>query len=384
MSHAALSLQQKNNEVFLNKKTWIFLMGFWFISQMIFLYSDGINPVGESDFRNVVNMVIHGEWNFSPNYYLYFGNIIILIFLKLIGLSNEWAYLVQLFVAAAAFICFIKLLKIILSNSTAIILAAILFCICPFFQSWTCFLSTDSNFANLLIITTYLLVNPVRSEKQKKWLILCLLVLPFFRPVGFLFVAVAIFFWLTNERKKNTHLIFFFSGYFILLVFFSWYCLVYSQNFFFSGHNSEANIICGYPSDLVKYIKEPYDPGKSMFHFLISNPDMTWRLLLNRLFKSFWMTRPFYSAKHDLFIAVALIPYYGFAIIGVGSILRKGFFLKNAYILFGLFIFVVPMLLFCADWVNRFMLAPFVFIFILMSLGINFLFQKFYKPTLKN
>jgi hypothetical protein len=209
------------------------------------------------------------------------------------------------------------------------------------------------------------------------------LILPFFRPVGFLFVAVAVIFWLTNGSKKNKECILFFSGYFLVLISFSWYCLVYSENFFFPGHNSEANIICGYPSDLVKYIKEPYDPGKSMFHFLISNPGMTGRLLINRLYKSFWMTRPFYSAKHNLFIAVSLIPYYSLAIIGAGSILRKRLFLKNAFILFGLFILIVPMLLFCADWVSRFMLAPFVFIFILMSLGINFLFQKFSKPTLK-
>ncbi len=363
----------------LSKKQWLFLLIIWLIAQMIFLYSSGIVNVGESENISVADQLAAGNWKLDPNYYLYFGHILIVLLFKLAGIPYNWIYAVQLLVALAAFIFFIKLLEKILSHPLSVICAGVLFSICPFFQSWVSFLSTDSIFANLLVISIYLLTDSFQTIKYKRWLIILMIVLPFFRPVGFLFIPVAIFYWITNRPKKyiSTTIIFFI--YFILLCFFSWYCLTRPNHFFYPYHNSEANIICGYPGDLTKFISEPYDPNKSMLHFFISNPNMTWRLFINRLYKSFWMTRPFYSEKHNLFIALFLIPYYILSIIGAGTILLKKFFLKNTYILFGIFIFVLPMLLFCADWVNRFILPAFVFIFILMAFGIDFFIKKFFS-----
>ncbi len=377
MSHAAWQVQQKIMGTRLNKKQWLFLLITWLFSQMIFLYVNGITILGESDFIQAANQISSGNFNIELNNYFYSGNIITILFFKVAGIAYNWIYLVQLLVAAMAFVCFIKFLQRNLSRAVSIIIAALLFATCPFFQPWTSFLSTDSIFANLIIITLYYLINS--SLKHKIWLMIALILLPFFRPVGFLFLPVAIFYWASHQPKKNINRIILFSGYFILLCFFSWYCLTHSNYFFYPQHNSEANIICGYPSDLTKYIKEPYDVSKSMFHFFVANPEMTWRLVLHRFLKSFWMTRPYYSAKHNFFIVLCLTPYYILSITGAISFFRKKIFFKNAYLILGLLLFVLPNLLFCADWVNRFMLPALVFLFILIAFGIDFLVSKFGK-----
>jgi hypothetical protein len=356
----------------LSKKQWIFLFTGWFFFQMLFLFLNRINSLGESDFIATANSLAAGQWNIEPNNYLYFGNILIVLFFRLTHISYEWIYLVQLSVGAIAFICFIRLMQRFFSNPLSIMVTGLLFSACPFFQSWTVFLSSDSIFANLLIVAVYLLTIPDPSLREKKWTLFFLLVMPFFRPVGFLLVGTAIFYWITNYSGKYLRRIIFFSGYLVLLSLFCWYCLTHAAYFFYPAHNSEASIICGYPSGLTRFIKLPYDPGRSMLHFFISNPEMSWRLMIYRLFSSFWMTRPYYSDKHNLFIAAVLIPYYFFAVTGIITLWRNKIFLKNAYILFGLMAFVLPNLLFCADWVNRFMLPPLVFIFILMAYGIDF------------
>ena len=369
------------HKIILHKKQWGFILIIWLTVQAFYLYTTGIVITGESEkYINLSAQLAAGDWKMQPNFYLYAGYILIHLTIKIIGLSYKWMYLVQLAVAAIAFICFIKILTISVTNRATVVTTAVLFAICPFFQSWNCFLYTDSMFASLIIISIYcLLVSSSPAGNHKKVLVFLLLAVPFFRPIGLLFIPVAIFFWVTDALKKHLSHILFFSGYFVLLLLFSWYCLNHSNDFFYPNHNSEANIICGYPSDLTKYIKYPYEPDKTMFHFFIANPEMSARLLMHRLYKSFWMTRPYFSTLHNTFIILFLIPCYTLALIGTGVILRSRS-LKNVYILFGLSIFILPMLAFCADWSNRFMLPPLVFIFILMATGLEAILKKMAVP----
>src|SRR5580704_12880815 len=158
----------------LSKKQWVFLLILWLFSQIALLYFNGITIVGESDFIKAADEIGAGHWNIELNNYLYLGNILIILFFKLTGISYEWIYLVQLAVGFFASICFVKLLEQRIFNSLSVMIAAFLFISCPFFQSWTSFLSTDSIFANLLVICLYLMMDAAPSRKGKAWLSLCL------------------------------------------------------------------------------------------------------------------------------------------------------------------------------------------------------------------
>src|SRR5579871_2537966 len=239
MSHAAWQVQQKIMGTRLNKKQWLFLLITWLFSQMIFLYVNGITILGESDFIQAANQISSGNFNIELNNYFYSGNIITILFFKVAGIAYNWIYLVQLLVAAMAFVCFIKFLQRNLSRAVSIIIAALLFATCPFFQPWTSFLSTDSIFANLIIITLYYLINS--SLKHKIWLMIALILLPFFRPVGFLFLPSPFFIGLPINPKRIS------TGSFCFRVIL--FCFV-----FFHGIVSPIPIISFTPSTIVKPI----------------------------------------------------------------------------------------------------------------------------------
>jgi hypothetical protein len=267
-------------------------------------------------------------------------------------------------------------LQTVLSSSTAILLTAALYAVCPLIQPWNCFLYTDALFMHLMLISLFLLVYPFKKPPLKTSVAL-LLVLPFFRPVGFLCILLAMAVWIIKGSKKHAAYIISFSGYFLLITIFLRYCLTHPSDFFYPNHNSEANIICGYPSSLEAYIRSPYQPGESMFHFFVSNPSMTWRLFTNRLFKAFWMTRPYFSQKHNFYLSIFLIVHYSIAVLGIFVFFFRKLYKKEGYLFIGLLLFSLPIIVFCADWVNRFILPALVFVYFFIGLGVDLLFQQY-------
>jgi hypothetical protein len=365
-----------NKPIWLPKRNRVLIAVVWIVSQAVFLYLNGIVTTGESTtYIDAANQVIEsGNLFFSSRTYLYSVHILLLVLLKKAGLPYVWMYGVQLLTATLALICFIKFFRF--ASALPVTISALLYCVCPFFQPWVCFLYTDAMFANLLLIAVYLLTY-ADSALKKIGLWTLLLLLPFYRPLGILFIPIAVLFWLLQWQKGNWLKIIIATLYFFCVLGVVWFCINNAKGYFYPQHNTEANIICGYNSDLVKYITVPYDPNRSIAYFFFSNPSMTWRLFLNRLFKAFWMTRPYYSGIHNLFTCIALPPYYLFAAVGVVALIKQNAIKKNVYLLCGLLVFTAPIVLFCADWVNRFILPTLVFVFILMGFGVNSLVSAY-------
>ncbi len=363
-------------QIKLGKKNWAMIFSFWMIAQMVYLYLLGINDKEEAQtYLSITNEIIHGTSKLTPNYYLYSGYIFIQLVVHFIGLAYKWVYLVQLILSGLALVAFTSILTVWLSSKKAIITTCFLYATCPFIQSWVCFLYTDSVFTSLLTIAIYFVVFQQYKTKNVIGLWTAILLLPFFRPVGFLFALLVIFYWLSSS-KKNWLNIALASIYLIGLLLFINYAFNNSKSFFYPYHNAEANIICGLPSGLMHYINVPYHKGMSMFHFFIANPIMTFYLFSHRLLKSFWITRPYFSTLHNLVIICLLIPYYFLALSGLFSIIlqRK----KVCYFLIvGIFLFVMPLMLLCVDWLTRFTLPIFPFIFLLVGIGINYWVNRY-------
>ena len=365
----------------LQTKHWILIMGVWLLSQLsFFYYNHGVVATGEAgSYIGVVNRMFNGESLAAiPRFYFYAVHILLLAAFRFAGLSYRYMYLLQLVVAFAALFCFVKLLLTYCRHISAVVFAAVVFSISPFYQIWTSFLYTDANFANLLLIAIYLLT--CADSHKKQWLfVVCLLLLTFYRPLGVLLVPVAIVFWLAHKPVAYKIRIVLAAVYAVITGVLIWYCLTFAKGYFYPGHNAEANIICGYGSSLTRYIHHPYNPDKSMVYFLASNPGMTWRLLLGRFFKAFWLTRPYYSTLHNIIFILLLTPFYFFAGTGIIILIRKKRFLANAFLFCGLLLFTMPILLFCADWSNRFVLPALVFVFIFFGIGADFLLSLLKK-----
>jgi hypothetical protein len=251
----------------------------------------------------------------------------------------------------------------------------LLYITCPIIAVWNNFLYTDIIFCYLLTIGIYLLSKTNTSTKHHIAFWCILLLLPFFRPVGFLFAFTAmLYWWLMTIRKSSMAWVAAVSVLLLAIVGIP-YVFNHAKDFYYPLHNAEANIICGLPSHLQASISTPYDPEKGILHFFWSNPLTTVQLFAWRLWKMIWLTRPYFSSAHNALLIGQMLLYYSLAIRGIWQLARE----KNRmlwFVLISLFAWLAPGIFFCADWANRFVLPAFVFILWLAAIGLATKTQK--------
>jgi hypothetical protein len=357
------------------KYDWYIVIFFWLCTQLILFFSLGVNDGEESlKYIDLANQWLSGTHHFSLNNIFYSGYVAILVMIKSVGLPVKAMYVVQLILSFYALNCFIKTICLWAVDRLTIIVSAILYACCFIFQQWITYLFTDAFFANLLVIAVYYLVISQAQGKGKIVFWFLLLVLPFFRPVGFLFIILACFYWLMLSAKMNWGKIIISITWLVFIGILIDKSLTESAGFFYPFHNVDANIICGYPGDLLKYRTVPYHEGMNIFAYIFDNPGMFARLYVYRFYKVFSMTRPFFSPMHNLLLTLAAAIYYILALCGLVRIFLKKE--KEKYFLFaGVLIFSIPSVIFCVDWSGRFSLPVYCFIFLLSGLGVDVIFS---------
>lgn len=360
----------------LKKTDWVVIGTVWLITQMICLFFFGIVDTVEAiTYISASKHWIEGDKIGQWSDVFYSGYVGVHVLIRLVGLTPKWMYLIQLLMSGLALFYFVKILLLCCTSRLAILFSAILYATCFLVQQWVCYLFTDSVFFCLLVISIYYLLVQQRSRREEIIFWVLLVIIPFFRPVGFLYVLLACVHFILNSASKNfTKLV----GCLVYLSFMSiviYKSLTQSGNYFYSLHNIDANIICGYPSSLLQYRNVPYREAMGIFSYVYDNPGMFMRLFLYRLFKVFSMTRPYYSNTHNLAISGCTIIYYILAIAGLLNIFSQR--QKEKYFLFlGLVIFSIPSIIFCVDWSGRFSLPVFCFVLILAGVGVDFIVKN--------
>ena len=359
----------------LQKRTWIVLCIVWLVVQLFWLFKFGIYREEEAVvYINIASRIAQGDWNHSIHYWLYAGYISPLVFLKFIGLAFEWMYLVQLTLSFVAFVCFIRLLGLLKISVSAIVIGSLLYATSPIIQAWNSHLYTDGYFGSLVVIALYFISrNPGANFAAFFRLMLLLLFVCFTRPVGFLLIPVAIVYGYTSKVSRRR--IYVMASMLLAFSIFVLYALRHGNDFFYPKHNLDLNIICGLPSELKQYETVPNDGKMSIITYFFSNPGLTVRLFFSRLIKSVWMTRPYFSTMHNMVIGVTCSIYYFLALLGTVYAFRKKI-LNNLYIFFGMGIWLIPNILLCADWHNRFMIPFTAFLLVVATLGIEFLLKR--------
>jgi len=343
--------------------------GSWLLMQLVLVFYLGINTQEESiKYIELANRWLQGDRNFNWNQFFYTGYISIHVIVRWMGLPVKSMYFIQLICSGLSLYYFVNIIRLFIWNKTAIIGAGILYATCFFIQQWVSALFTDSIFCSLLIISLYFLLTEESSPRNKFLCWFLLLILPVFRPIGFLFLLLAAIYWIFISGKRNLGKPVICFIYILLITLFIKRSLVENPAYFYPYHNREANIICGYPSGLLAYRQVPYREGMSIFSYFSANPGMTFRLFFYRFVKIFSMTRDYFSPVHNALLAGISILYFVLAIAGMitGWIRNKRFLI---FLICGILLFSVPSVVFCQDWSGRFSLPVFCLILILSSFG---------------
>ena len=355
----------------LKKTEWIVIAVTWAAIQMVFLFIMGINDGEEArKYISAAQRILDGTMNFSLHNIWYSGYIALHILVALMGLPVEGMYVVQLVLSFVSLVHFVKLLSMWVNERWTLIISALLYATCFIIQQWVAHLYTDTVFYMLLVIATYYLVTAQNSLANKTICCIFILLLPFFRPVGLLFVLLACIHWLTESPRKNRWLIFSSLAYFSLLLYLALSSLDPTNGYYYPLHNAEANIICGYESGLLRYQTSPYEQDKSILHYFINNPGLTLRLFTARLIKVFDLTRPFFSTIHNVSIAISSVVYYCLALVGITSILKRK--QCNRFVLmWGTVLFAAPSVMFCVEWHGRMSLPVICYVLVLAGIGVD-------------
>jgi hypothetical protein len=372
------------NSIRIKKLDWLIIGCCWLLLQFLFLKIQGINDQEESvKYITLANRWLSGDRHFSLYNLFYSGYTAIHVLLKWLGLPYKTMYVVQLLFSIGAVYYYIKIISLYICSRTAILFSGIMYAGCFIIQQWVCFLFTDSIFSSLIIITVYFLLTEEKSNSNKRIFWILLFVLPFFRPVGFLFMPVACLYWLSFPLRQNLGKIGISTFYFLIIGFLAYLTFQPDEPYYYpihSAHNLRANVICGYPDDLIQYSTTPYRNGMSVIGFLAQNPNMTARLFLYRTYKVFSMTRPFFSPWHNRLLVLSTLVYYLFALAGIIKIIRGK--KKSLYFLgAGVVIFSIPLIIFCVEWSGRFSLPVLCFVLLICPVGIDGI-SRFSSPLL--
>lgn len=364
----------------LTRNDWILITFCWLLTQILVYSIYGINSKEEAlTYISLADNFVNGSGDFTLYRLWYSGYVGILVLIRMSGLPHETMYIIQLALSFVAVIYFTRIISLWTSSRIALVLSGILYSTCFIIQQWVTHLFTDAFFSMLLIIAIYYLLNENKSRRHRIVFWFLLLILPFFRPVGFLFILVACFHWIFNFQRENIYKILAVSVYIIFLLVLINRSIMESTGIFYPFDNLDANIICGLSSNnLLEYQVVPYTREMRITEYFLDNPEMTIRLFSYRFYKVFSMTRPFFSDSHNIIIAVACFVYYTLALIGfILIILKKK--REQFFLLAGCLIFSIPSIIFCVEWHGRMSIPVLCFILIAGAIGIDKLINRWYK-----
>lgn len=364
----------------ISKKHLLLIVIAWCCMQAVLLYSFGIDKNHEATaYLGLRDQWLQGNFNQYGHFWLYSGYIGLHVIIKKLGLPENMLYVVQLIASFTALLAFVKGCTYFTKKSTAVLIAGILYSTCFLLHYWTSFLYTETIFTSLITVGICSMLFYAEKPLYRWVFWISLLLIPFFRPNGFLVMLIPLLFWVTQWWSTRKLEIVILAVLFFAFAKFAGWLIDHSPYFYFIRPNAEADIVCSITSQLKPYIKVPWHEGMSLWQYFYSNPELTIRMLPARLFKTLWMTRDHYSAANNVVTGGCLLVYYALALAGMGHLARckpK----ELIWILAAMGIFIAPVILMCADWNNRLVNPFFPVLLWLAAAGTNLLpIQS--KPT---
>jgi 4-amino-4-deoxy-L-arabinose transferase-like glycosyltransferase len=306
---------------------------------------------------------------------------------KLTGTGIIGVYITQLLLNGIATICFYDLNLKLSSNRLAAFFATLLLICCLPFQKWTVYLFTESIFFSLIIIYLYVLFVPKFQKRVRIFLAVVLFILILLsRPTGLLIIPSTVVLLSLQLIKRRQ---FISLG---LLVIIGMAAFFYVTDVAMHGEGEfdflkpfvEEHLICGYPQKMNPSESLP-SGGNSLAgvldytsHHFTQFLDLAWKRIL--LF--FGLLRPYFSFRHNLYLACYFYPIYLFALAGIKTIYRtsKPFFYFSTVLVV---VFVLSVSVTCDDWHNRFIMPLMPIIISFAASGVNTVFGSRFNSQQK-
>lgn len=345
---------------------------FWLLFFLLHLYLYGIVTTFEAaKYIKEAERLINYQTLSATRFWFYSITIfIITISLKLkIGFTG--AVIIQSLLNLLTILFFHRSLKLIFPKFSLfpLIIIAITIAFLPY-SSWNVFLYTESVFYNsILFLTSAIIRHNYTKKKSIVFLIIFALVVTILsRPLGILFIPAVLFYFYVSLEKK-ARLIIIPAGIIGLGV------LVYATNIVFTTTTDatitlsakEGCVVCGVlPATNVKLnLLTAGSPLQQLYYYVSHNFSHFITLGFARLNAFFFMTRPYYSARHNNFLLAFIIPLY--ILSGISFVIKKESRYKPVFyfMVVSIITFAIVIMLQCDDYHNRFILGLFPFLLIL-------------------
>ena len=351
----------------------------WVLSTIFYLKQFGLftHLEAEKYIYQAQHLIEHG--NFTSIRFLFYSiTTIIIAFSLLIKSGMIGAFVIQASLNLFSMLIFRKALnKIFLHQTTSFFVIVLLLLFWPY-QSWICFLYTESVFYSaILILTSAIILYTPNNSKQLMYLFGSLLLVIFSRPLGILFAAGVIVFLFYSSSQKTKKILLISSGVFLAV-------FIYAVNTIFSNISDwyitkpfvEESIICDLPnsspSGTTLNLTHNKNPLFELFYYIKHNFKHFIRFAFLKLEYFFGMTRSYYSRAHNqMLIGFSVLTY---------SLSLISFFIRKTKLVTGVVLFIVTTILFytlaiifqCDDYHNRFILSIFPFFVILAGITIDY------------
>jgi hypothetical protein len=363
------------------------LFTLWVIIHGIFLFNYGIITAGEAEkYIYEANALINTGTLTATNYWFYFTQITLLAIAFKTDIGFPLVVIVQMIFSAWATWAFYRLAASLFSRQVALFGTLLLLINYPL-QEFNTYVQTESLFHSFTIIfSAYLLRLSKLNVKSYIIIILSTIIICITRPTGLLFVpAIALylffkFFQFMSTRLKIGIVTVAGIGFLVLMN-----AVIGSKGKWdFMLPYLDEHIICGVPT-LSHNADIKTDPnGDSiygLFYYIVHNFGQFSRMAFLRSKAFFGLLRTYYSAAHNIYLAVLFYPLYA------ASIWSLKWWVKNNVYHLVYFSFILLMtwgttLLTCDDWHNRWFLTTSPYLIIAALPAITKLFAIFtsYSP----
>ncbi|RYY89659.1 MAG: hypothetical protein EOO15_05600 [Chitinophagaceae bacterium] len=353
----------------------LLLAGLFAVAHFVLYRSSGIVAALEAEkYVRQADLVLKGSFPGSPKYYYYLPIIYLIAFAQKYQLGYSFVVGVQTALSLASLLLFYSGTTRLFGRPAALVAGILLCCFLPYF-SWDFYLYSESLFFSAAMLLYHKIS---RLETVRKWqvlsLFLLLVTMLFTRPFGVLFIPPVFVFLLFAKYRSRLDRFLCWG----LSLLFAGLMLVVINRIFHGGEDMDAmkpfveeHVVCFVPqnADGAKLDLKYYDNGlKDIGYYIVHNPGHFAKLMAQRLWSFFSLTRPWYSKAHNTALAAFLVPVYCFFFIGLWKASRRW---KRTYNYLVALIILYPLAVTfqCDDWHGRFTMPVLVPVVALAAFG---------------
>ena len=255
----------------------------------------------------------------------YFGYMIFIALIKLIGLPLEFVIIFQIIISIIAAITLFNLAKYITGNSISGYLAISLYMLNPFINTWHTFILTESLYSSFVIFSCWALYKVLNTRTYKYIIIFSVILLStiFIRPNGWIFLPIFICFFIFYSKFKLKFKI---SS--VIIIFFSFIILANSIPTLQKAINAttpielmkKGEVIWGHPELRIDMPKEEIKNQENWsqgYKYIIKHPYSSSKLAFLRIGNMFIQIRSHHSITYKAHILLWIIPAYLLAFLGI-------------------------------------------------------------------